>query len=115
VAHFLATCPDEKFRNGPLAVELSRKAIALTHDWQGMVKTQTSPEIMTYNHLSLAPQYDALAAGLAETGDFKAAVEAQNKAISLLEIENAAHKIPEYTASLKSYKEMKPRRGIRAN
>ncbi|MBA3028772.1 MAG: tetratricopeptide repeat protein [Desulfobacteraceae bacterium] len=111
-AHFLATCPDEKFRNGPLAVELSRKAIQLTHGLKGMVKTPSSPEVMTYTHLALAPQYDALAAGLAETGDFKGAVEAQTQAISLLEAENAAHKIPEYTARLKSYEEKKPRREI---
>lgn len=62
-AWFLATCPDEKFRNGKLAVEKATLACELTEndDW---------------NHL------DTLAASYAETGDFDAAVQWANKALA---------------------------------
>ena len=61
-AWFLATCPDNQYWNGPLAVELARGALAndKTHD----------PGL-----------YDTLAAAQARAGDFKAAVTAQDEAL----------------------------------
>lgn len=61
-AWFLATCPDSRYWNGPQAVELARTAIAndQAHD----------PGL-----------YDTLAAALARSGDFKAAVVAQDEAL----------------------------------
>ncbi len=61
-AWFLATCPDSRYWNGPQAVELARAAIAndQAHD----------PGL-----------YDTLASALARSGDFKAAVAAQDEAL----------------------------------
>lgn len=61
-AWFLATCPDSRYWNGPLAVELAGAAIA--ND-----KTQD------------AGLYDTLAAARARAGAFKEAVAAQDEAL----------------------------------
>lgn len=63
LAWFLATCPEAKYRNGPRAIELARKAVALDKNNEGeMLAT--------------------LAAALAETGDFTEAVRCQEKALN---------------------------------
>ena len=63
-AWFLATCPDEKFRDGKKAVELAKKAVKISggKDWY---------------HL------DTLATAYAETGEFDKAVEFAQKAIDV--------------------------------
>ncbi|MBA3028450.1 MAG: tetratricopeptide repeat protein [Desulfobacteraceae bacterium] len=110
MARFLSTCPEEKYRNGNQAVELTRKAIEITHNWEGMVKRQKSSEVMTYERLPLAPQYDTLASAYAETGNFAEAIANQEKAISLLANENSNHYFQAFSEHLKLYQEMKPLR-----
>ena len=112
MAWFLATCPEDKYRNGSRAVELAQNAIQRTHNWQGMVKKRTSTEVMTYQQLPLAPQYDVLAAAYAEYGNFTEATAAEQKAISLLQYENLGHHLPEFSQRLKFYEEMKPWRAV---
>jgi len=64
MAWLLATNPDDGIRDGKRAVELAKRAVTLTE--------------------SKVPQpLDILAAALAETGDFKAAVEAEKQALAL--------------------------------
>ena len=62
-AHFRATCPDEKYRDGKKAVELAKTAIEKAGkdaDWS---------------------YHAALAAAYAEAGDFELAVAEQRKAL----------------------------------
>ncbi len=68
LAWTLATCPEEKFRDGKQAVEEASKAVELTHNKQGEF-------------------VDTLAAAYAEAGDFDKAVEQQQQAIGLVENE----------------------------
>ena len=112
MAWFLSTCPEDKFRNGTRAIELSKNAIELTRNWEGMIKKKTSPEVTIYQRLELAPQYDVLAAAYAESGNFTEAIVHQEKAISLLEYENAGHYLPLFSERLKFYNEKKPWRNI---
>lgn len=62
-AWLLATCSDDAIRDGKAALEAARKAVDLAKNPNGDV-------------------WEALAAALAETGDFAAAVEAQKKALA---------------------------------
>lgn len=63
-AWLAATCPEEKFRNGKLALERAQQAVAMT---QGKVW-----EVL-----------DTLAAAQAENGDFTAAVATSERALAL--------------------------------
>jgi serine/threonine-protein kinase len=87
LAWVMATCPDEKFRNGAQAVEYATKSCDLTNWRDGMI-------------------IDTLAAAYAETGDFQNAVFWQKRAIEL-GIPNPIEmrKMPE---RLKLYEEGKP-------
>ena len=71
LAWFLATCPEEKSRNGARAVELAEKLVAATktEDWSYL---------------------DTLAASLAATGKFEDAVARQSKAVELAPAEKRA-------------------------
>ena len=83
-AWLLATCQEEQYRDGEKAVRLAEKAMALfPNDW-----TSTS----------------ILAAAYAENGQFDLAVEAQNKAIELVEEEDKE----DARARLKAYENHRP-------
>lgn len=86
-AWFLATCPNDHFRNGTKAVELAKKSLALRPD---------DPATL-----------DTLAAAYAETGQFDLAVEAQKKALGLLK-EPTEEGLADYRARLESYENQKP-------
>ena len=65
-AYVLASCPDERFRDGPRALEIARQVVA---EGKGA-----------------HPSYlDTLAAAYAEVGQFEKAVETSRKAIALLQ------------------------------
>ena len=64
LAWLLATCPDSSIRNGPEAVQLARRAADLSDD--------RDPAIL-----------DVLGAGLAETGQFAAALKTARQALAL--------------------------------
>ena len=88
VAWFLATCPEERYRDGKRAVELATLACELT-DWKD------------------ADDLGSLAAAYAEVGDFEKAIEFQEKA-SKLYTDSEDRKKGEDRLSL--YKERKPYR-----
>jgi tetratricopeptide (TPR) repeat protein len=87
LAWILSTCPDATLRDGKRAVELATHACELT-------------ERDNVNFL------DTLAAAFAETGNFKAAVEMQRKAIALLRRRDPSE--GEYQDRLKGYEAEKP-------
>lgn len=89
-AWFLATCPDEKCRDGKKAVELSQKGIAL------------AGKVVSWVYR------DTLAAAHAEAGDFEKAVAEQEKALEDKTIVEAERKKME--ARLELYKAKKPYR-----
>jgi tetratricopeptide (TPR) repeat protein len=64
LAMLRATCPDQQFRDGKQALDLAQKALQLDGG-------------------KIGESYAALAAAHAELGDFKQAVQMQNKAIEL--------------------------------
>lgn len=87
LAWALATCSDDRIRNGSRAVELARRACELS-DWK-------KPSAL-----------GTLAAAHAEIGAFDRAVEYQNKAIALAEEKEAG----EYRRPLTLYRARSPRR-----
>jgi len=82
-AWILATCSDQRIRDGGQAVRLATKAVELKPDISSM---------------------DTLAAAHAATGNFDAAVDLQTKAIQQLMVENKTAEVPKYMAHLRSYR-----------
>ncbi|MGF1578242.1 MAG: HEAT repeat domain-containing protein [Gemmataceae bacterium] len=91
LAFFQATCPDEKFRNGKVALKLALQACDKT-------KYQ-DPSII-----------DTLAAAYAESGDFKNAVKFQHQAIDHPKAQTNAALEQEFRERLKLYQKEKPYR-----
>ena len=89
LAWLLATCPEEKFRNGSEAIELANKAMKL-----GEAMTEESA------------QFSVLAAAYAEAGDWEKAVENQRKAVEGAMSEDEE----EYSEQLELYEAKKPYR-----
>jgi tetratricopeptide (TPR) repeat protein len=87
LAWLMATCPDDRYRNGKRAVELAEKAVKLDE---------------TSNRL------DTLAAAYAEAGRFQDAIKTQEWAITKLEQEGRKKSLAEYEEHLASYKSGKP-------
>jgi tetratricopeptide (TPR) repeat protein len=87
----MATCPDERFRNGRKAVELATKANELT-SWTDF------------------GSLDTLAAAYAEAGDFESAIKYQTKAIELNP--TAAEFVEGEKKRLELYKGHKPYREV---
>ncbi len=83
----LGTCSDDDVRDGPLAVELAKRACSLT-DWK--------------DHWII----DTLAAGYAEAGQFDLAIEFQKKAIGLVD----GKQTESYLRRLKLYRSRTPYR-----
>jgi len=88
LAWLLATVPDERYRDGPRAVELARKAVALTRG-------------ENYSPLN------ALAAALAETWSFEEAARTGEEALRLLPDEETDLRA-EYEERLQLYREGMP-------
>jgi len=86
LAWLLATCPNKKYFNGIQAIQLAKKAVNLD---------------LTPNNLG------TLASAYASTGNFKDAVNTQQKAISLLYEKNQTYKINQYIKYLNLYKKNK--------
>ncbi len=89
MAWLLATSPDEKIRNGTRSIELAKKACELSEYKQAHILS-------------------TLAAGYAETGDFKTAIEWSQKAVELSE-EGIDDQLKQ---ELKSYQAKKPWREL---
>jgi tetratricopeptide (TPR) repeat protein len=88
-AWMLATAPDPRLRNGALALEHARRAVARVE----------------------SPAYlDTLAAAYAELGQFADAVSTQEKAIALADASDTAL-VDELQAHLDAYRSGEPWRG----
>jgi tetratricopeptide (TPR) repeat protein len=83
-AWVLATCPEEKLRDGLEAIRLAKKACTLTQD-----------KVATY--------VDTLAAAYAEAGEFEEAVTTQTRALELAAPQERA----EFAMRLKLFREKK--------
>jgi tetratricopeptide (TPR) repeat protein len=93
-AWILATCPDDKFRDGKKAVESAKKACELS-EWKN------------------APCFDALAAGYAETGEFDQAIRWEKRALNSLGSNEAYKKNRKNVLTL--YESHKPYRDLKEN
>ena len=82
-AWVLATCADQRFRNGGQAVRLAQKAVELKPDVGSL---------------------DTLAAAYAAVGNFGAAVDTQKKAIQKLLLADRSSEVPKYLPHLNAYK-----------
>jgi cell division protein FtsN len=83
----LATCADQRFRNGGQAVRLAQKAVELKPDVSSL---------------------DTLAAAYAAVGNFDAAVDTQKKAIQKLLLADKSSEVPKYLPHLNAYKSKRP-------
>jgi tetratricopeptide (TPR) repeat protein len=90
-AWILATCADQRFRDGGQAVRLAQKAVEL------------KPDVVSF---------DTLAAAYAAVGNFDAAVDTQKKAIQKLLLANRNSEVPKYLPHLNAYKS---RRSLQIN
>jgi tetratricopeptide (TPR) repeat protein len=92
LAELYATCRDTKFQNGPKAVEYAERAFS--HAYNGAWDC-----------------IDTLAVAYARNGNFEKAIEAQNRALQIVErgtpIENDP-RIPEFKRKLNLYEQRKP-------
>ena len=82
-AWVLATCADQRFRDGGQAVRLAQKAVEL------------KPDVVSL---------DTLAAAYAAVGNFDAAVDTQKKAIQKLVLADKNSEVPTYLPHLNAYK-----------
>ena len=82
-AWLLATCADQRFRDGGQAVRLAQKAVEL------------KPDVVSL---------DTLAAAYAAVGNFDAAVDTQKKAIQKLLLADKSSEVPKYLPHLSAYK-----------
>ena len=82
-AWVLATCADQRFRDGGQAVRLAQKAVEL------------KPDVVSL---------DTLAAAYAAVGNYDAAVDTQKKAIQKLILADKASEVPKYLPHLNAYK-----------
>ena len=82
-AWVLATCADQRFRDGGQAIELAQKAVEL------------KPDVVSL---------DTLAAAYAAAGNFDAAVDTQKKAIQKLLLADKNSEVPKYIPHLNAYK-----------
>jgi tetratricopeptide (TPR) repeat protein len=87
LAWLMATCPEEKYRNGEKAVEMSEKA----------VRYRITPHTL-----------DALAAAYAESGDFTRAVEVQEAAVYLLTHDWESTQTEDFKKRLETYQAGNP-------
>ncbi len=85
LAWILATDMDDRLRNGSEAVELAKRAMALS--------AQPQPEAL-----------DTLAAAYAETGDFPAAIATTERAIALARANGPAGLVPQLEVRLRLYR-----------
>jgi tetratricopeptide (TPR) repeat protein len=88
-AWLLATCPDERYRNGVKAVEMAEKAIE-------------SAQHVTANSL------DTLAAAYAEAGRFQDAIATQTRQINMLKEQGKTNEIAKSIERIEHYKAHKP-------
>ena len=82
-AWVLATCADQRFRDGGQAVRLAQKAVEL------------KPDVVSL---------DTLAAAYAAVGNFDAAVDTQKQAIQKLLLADRNSEVPKYLPHLNAYK-----------
>ena len=89
LAYLLATCPDDRYRDGVRAIELAEKALEISKDNYAII--------------------DTLAAAYAEAGRFKDAVNTQERAIDIMKKQgNPNDKPDELVERLSFYKANRP-------
>lgn len=90
LAWMLSVCPDEKYRNGPRALELALKAVSIREEVDTL---------------------DTLAAAWAGLGEFNQAVQVQERVVSLARA-SRSDELQNCVRRLESYRERQPWRSI---